>query len=138
MKRARAEEFLKSEFYPVRYLKKISFGGNLNLFVTPKGGRYWRYCYRYGGKRRTLSLGLYPAPKSIGAFKPRDGALSPLEIQILHQCLQSRITMTESLALLQQPRAVPHSDLMIQTCAENAVYGLAIERCQESFKKRSQ
>ena len=22
--------------------------------------RYWRYCYRYGGKRRTLSLGLYP------------------------------------------------------------------------------
>jgi transposase-like protein len=59
-KRERAEEFLKSEFPPVRYLRKISFGGSLNLFITPKGGRYWRYCYRYGGKRRTLSLGLYP------------------------------------------------------------------------------
>jgi len=59
-KLARAEAFLKSEFRPVRYLRKISFGGSLNLFVTPKGGRYWRYCYRYGGKRRTLSLGLYP------------------------------------------------------------------------------
>jgi len=59
-KRDRAEEFLKSEFRPVRYLRKISFGGSLNLFITPKGGRYWRYCYRYGGKRRTLSLGLYP------------------------------------------------------------------------------
>ena len=59
-KRDRAEEFLKSEFRPVRYLRKISFGGSLNLFVTPKGSRYWRYCYRYGGKRRTLSLGLYP------------------------------------------------------------------------------
>src|SRR5258708_33860288 len=59
-KRARAEAFLKSEFRPVRYLRKISFGSSLNLFVTPKGGRYWRYCYRYGGKRRTLSLGLYP------------------------------------------------------------------------------
>jgi hypothetical protein len=41
-KRDRAEEFLKSEFRPVRYLRKISFGGSLNLFVTPKGSRYWR------------------------------------------------------------------------------------------------
>src|SRR5258707_11499662 len=59
-KRDSSEEYLKSEFPPVRYLRKISFGGSLNLFVTPKGSRYWRYCYRYGGKRRTLSLGLYP------------------------------------------------------------------------------
>lgn len=59
-KRERAEEFLKSEFPPVRYLRKISFGGSLNLFVTPKGGRYWRYCYRFRGKRRSLSLGIYP------------------------------------------------------------------------------
>src|ERR1700722_344739 len=59
-KRDSPEEFLKSEFPPVRYLRKFSFGGSLNLFVTPKGGRYWRYCYRYGGKRRTLSLGIYP------------------------------------------------------------------------------
>ena len=60
MKRDSSEEFLKSEFPPVRYLRKFSFGGSLNLFVTPKGGRYWRYYYRYGGKRRTLSLGIYP------------------------------------------------------------------------------
>jgi hypothetical protein len=59
-KRDSSEEFLKSEFPPVRYLRKFSFGGSLNLFVTPKGGRYWRYCYRYGGKRKTLSLGIYP------------------------------------------------------------------------------
>jgi hypothetical protein len=59
-KRDSSEEFLKSEFPPVRYLRKIAFGGSLNLFVTPKGGRYWRYCYRYRGKRRTLSLGIYP------------------------------------------------------------------------------
>ena len=59
-KRDSSEEFLKPEFRPVRYPRKISFGGSLNLLVTPKGSRYWRYCYRYGGKRRTLSLGLYP------------------------------------------------------------------------------
>jgi hypothetical protein len=41
-KRDSSEEFLKSEFPAVRYLRKFSFGGSLNLFVTPKGGRYWR------------------------------------------------------------------------------------------------
>lgn len=59
-KRDSVEEILMPNFRPVRYQRKISFGGNLNLLVTPKGGRYWRYCYRYGGKRRTLALGTYP------------------------------------------------------------------------------
>ena len=44
----------------IRYPRKISFGRNLYLLVMPKGGRYWRYCYRYGGKRKTLALGIYP------------------------------------------------------------------------------
>ena len=26
----------------------------------PKGGRYWRYRYRYGGKDKTLALGALP------------------------------------------------------------------------------
>ena len=44
----------------VRHPRKISFGGNLYLLVRPQGGRYWHYHYRYGGKRKTLSLGTYP------------------------------------------------------------------------------
>jgi transposase-like protein len=44
----------------VRYPRKLSFGRNLYMLVMPKGGRYWRYCYRYGGKRKTLALGTYP------------------------------------------------------------------------------
>lgn len=44
----------------VRYPRKISFGGSLYLLVRPQGGRYWHYQYRYGGKRKTLSLGTYP------------------------------------------------------------------------------
>ena len=50
-KRDSSEEFLKAEFPPVRYLRKFSFGGSLNLFVTPKGGRYWRYCEKSHGVR---------------------------------------------------------------------------------------
>jgi hypothetical protein len=30
------------------------------LLVAPNGGRYWRYNYRFNGKQKTLSLGVYP------------------------------------------------------------------------------
>ena len=58
--RRRAENVRISGLGAVRYPRKISFGGNLYLLVMPKGGRYWRYCYRYSGKRKTLALGIYP------------------------------------------------------------------------------
>jgi hypothetical protein len=34
--------------------------GGLYLLVTPKDGRCWRYNYRFAGKCKTLSLGIYP------------------------------------------------------------------------------
>jgi transposase-like protein len=43
----------------VRYPRKIFYGGGLYLLVRPQGGRYWHQ-YRYGSKRKTLSLGTYP------------------------------------------------------------------------------
>ena len=58
--RHRAANVRISRLGRVRYPRKISFGGNLYLLVMPKGGRYWRYCYRYSGKRKTLALGIYP------------------------------------------------------------------------------
>ena len=45
---------------PLRYSRKISDGGGLYLLVTPKGGRCWRYAYRFGKKQKTLALGTYP------------------------------------------------------------------------------
>jgi hypothetical protein len=50
----------KTLLKPVRYPRKVSFGGSLYMLLMPKGGRYWHYAYRYGGKRKTLSLGTYP------------------------------------------------------------------------------
>lgn len=41
----------------------------LYLVVTPAGGRYWRFDYRYGGKRKTLALGTWPR---IGLKEARD------------------------------------------------------------------
>lgn len=40
--------------------RKLSDARGLYLRVMPNGGRYWRFDYRFEGKRKTLSLGTYP------------------------------------------------------------------------------
>lgn len=40
--------------------KKLSDGGGLYLEVAPSGGKWWRYKYRYQGKEKRISLGVYP------------------------------------------------------------------------------
>ena len=39
---------------------KVTDERGLYLEVTPKGGKRWRFKYRFGGKEKLLSLGLYP------------------------------------------------------------------------------
>ncbi|TKR55696.1 DUF4102 domain-containing protein [Allopusillimonas ginsengisoli] len=39
---------------------KLGAGGGLHLLVNPSGSKYWRYKYRFGGKEKTLALGVYP------------------------------------------------------------------------------
>jgi integrase len=39
---------------------KLSDGGNMFLWVTPAGGKIWRWAYRFGGKAKLMTLGKYP------------------------------------------------------------------------------
>jgi len=39
---------------------KLTDGEGLYLLVTPKGGKYWRFDYRFDGKRKTYAMGTYP------------------------------------------------------------------------------
>jgi integrase len=39
---------------------KLFDGNGLFLLVTPQGGRYWRFKYRFNGKEKLLSMGTYP------------------------------------------------------------------------------
>ncbi len=41
-------------------LYRIFDGRGLYLEVTPSGGRYWRFKYRFHGRERRLALGVYP------------------------------------------------------------------------------
>ena len=38
----------------------MSDGGGLYLWITPAGGKLWRWSYRYEGKEKLMSLGKYP------------------------------------------------------------------------------
>jgi integrase len=40
---------------------RLSDGGNLYLWVTPSGGKLWRWAYQYEGKEKLMALGKYPA-----------------------------------------------------------------------------
>jgi hypothetical protein len=52
---------------------KHSDGGGLHLHVTG-AGKYWRVAYRFAGKQKKLSLGVYPAVSLVQARKGRDKA----------------------------------------------------------------
>ncbi|MGB9810832.1 MAG: tyrosine-type recombinase/integrase [Dictyoglomus turgidum] len=46
----------------------------LYMIVTPKGGKYWRFDYKFHGKRKTISFGTYPLVSLKEARQMRDEA----------------------------------------------------------------
>lgn len=53
---------------------KMYDAGGLFLIVTPAGGKWWRFKYRFAGKEKLLSLGTYPAVGLKDARRRRDDA----------------------------------------------------------------
>jgi hypothetical protein len=54
--------------------KKLSDSGGLYLEVAPSGGKWWRLKYRFDGKEKRLSLGVYPDVTLKDARERRDQA----------------------------------------------------------------
>lgn len=40
-------------------VSKLSDGGGLQLWIEHDGGKRWRLAYRFGGKQKTLAMGVY-------------------------------------------------------------------------------
>lgn len=53
-------------------------GGGLYLEIAPSGGKWWRLKYRFGGKEKRYSLGVYPEVTLATARKKRDEAREKL------------------------------------------------------------
>ena len=59
---------------PTAKQKFISDEKGLRLLVTPDGGKYWRFKYRFANKQKTLALGVYPEVSLKRARELRDDA----------------------------------------------------------------
>lgn len=53
---------------------RLADANGLYLEVTPAGGRYWRWKYRFAGKEKRLALGVYPVVPLSKARQKRDEA----------------------------------------------------------------
>jgi integrase len=53
---------------------KLSDSGGLHLLIQPNGSKLWRLAYRFGGKQKTLALGVYPTITLKQAREKRDEA----------------------------------------------------------------
>jgi integrase len=57
---------------------KLFDGGGLYLELAPSGGKWWRWKYRFAGKEKRLSLGVYPDVSLKQARTKRDAARQQL------------------------------------------------------------
>lgn len=53
---------------------KLTDGDGLYLLLQPSGAKWWRFDYRFDGKRKTLSMGVYPEVTLKQARERRDDA----------------------------------------------------------------
>ena len=53
---------------------KLADGGGLYLLLKPNGAKWWRLDYRFSGKRKALSMGVYPEVGLRAARDKRDEA----------------------------------------------------------------
>ena len=59
---------------PTEKNRKLYDERGLYLEVSPNGGKWWRFKYRFGGKEKRLSLGVYPDVSLKDARERRDEA----------------------------------------------------------------
>jgi integrase len=53
---------------------KLSDGSGLFLLIVPAGGKWWRFRYRFDGRQKELSMGIYPDVPLAKARERRDAA----------------------------------------------------------------
>ncbi|MCU0974330.1 MAG: integrase arm-type DNA-binding domain-containing protein [Burkholderiales bacterium] len=61
---------------------KLSDERGMYVLVTPTGGKLWRLKYRFGGKEKTLALGVYPDTSLASAREKREAARKLLANEI--------------------------------------------------------
>lgn len=58
--------------------RKLTDGGGLYVMIHPNGGKYWQLAYRFAGKQKTFTIGVYPDVSLAVARERRDQARKQL------------------------------------------------------------
>lgn len=114
---------------------KVADGGGLYLWVTPAGGRFWRWTYRFDRKQKVMALGSYPEI-SLARARERHAAerrvlaegLDPMVQRKASQTLE-KLAMESSFAAIAQKwiehwqhgKSVRHVDSTRRRVASNIV-----------------
>ena len=69
---------LKSTGKPTKH----SDSGGLHILLSAQGAKLWKMAYRFNGKQKTLSFGIYPAVTLAQARKKRDEAKETIALGI--------------------------------------------------------
>lgn len=80
---------------PAEKPRKLFDGEGMYLEISPAGGKWWRFKYRWAGREKRLSLGTYPQVSLLDARKLRDDAKRTL----LAGADPSAVRRSEKLAL---------------------------------------
>lgn len=77
---------------------RLTDGEGMYLEVSPKGGKYWRMKYRFGGKEKRLSIGVYPATPLKKARQLREQARQHLSNGVDPSALKQITKLTNTTA----------------------------------------
>ena len=85
------------EAKPTDKPQKLPHEKGLYLYISPKGGKSWRFDYRFADKRCTLTLGQYPEVSFVAA---------------LNKHLEARTKLAEGINPAQQKKIAKHELLL--------------------------
>lgn len=113
--------------------QRLFDGGGLYLEISPSGGKWWRMKYRFGGKEKRLSFGVYPDVGLKDAREKREAArkllandVDPGENKKIQKAAQAErgsnsfeAIAREWFAKFSQGWAASHADKVIQRLEKN-------------------
>ena len=83
MKQDKLTESAVKKAEPKTKQYKLSDGGGLYLLVHTNSSKYWRFDFRFDGKQKSSSLGVWPEVTLALARKKRDQAKKKIKEDIL-------------------------------------------------------
>jgi len=92
-------EKIAKEAKPTDKPQKLPHEKGLYLYISPKGGKSWRFDYRFADKRCTLTLGQYPEVSFVAA---------------LNKHLEARTKLAEGINPAQQKKIAKHELKSVQ------------------------